>query len=1343
MRIKADLSDPRKIYNEEYFQKHLGIPYDRNSSYWIDFFGKIADWIIKNIKPHTVMDIGCAKGFLVEALRDRGVEAYGVDISNYAISQVREDIQQFCIVGSATEPLDLDYDLIVCIEILEHLAPKSVEAAIRNMAARTECILFSSNPNDFDEPTHINVRPVSDWLDLFSKAGFYPDLVVDTSCVSPQAFLLRKRAPELHKEVLPFFAQSINRKFEVIAQQKSWNEQIKQLQAEIQTHKQALLQKDERISQLKGVEEAQNQELQRIHSSLSWKFINIFWKFKDTVMPKNTRRRRLYDLMIGWLKQEHIFLRFSAIWRGCENLLLKSRITIQREGWKSFVGKVYKKTLGGKSLKAIYLAMRRNIEDIDLYEKWISENEPTESELRQQVLISKDFPYRPLISIITPVFKPPLKVLMEAIDSVLKQTYDHWELCIVDGNSEDKTVRKILEQYARRDLRVRVKFLHDNRGISGNSNEALQLARGEFIALLDQDDLLAPFALFEVVKCLNKNKGLDFIYSDRDHLSEDGKLRCQPLFKPAWSPEIMLSANYLTHLTVMRKKHVDEIGGFLSEMDGAQDWDLFLRMTERTNSIAHIPKILYHWRKSATSAAWSIKAKPYAPAAQLQAVQAHLERRGISGKVEFDPSGPMRVRLHVSGKSRVSIIIPTKDNVPLLKKCIESILTHTQYQNFEIILVDNGSSEPETNQYYQSISSNPRISIIEYKGPFNYSAVNNAGALRASGNIFLFLNNDTEVIQADWLEEMGGWIEQKDIGVVGSKLLRPDGTIQHAGVVIGLQGFAGHVFAGIPDDYVDVGAFGSPAWYRDYIAVTGACLMIRREVFEKIGGFNEEFVLCGSDVELCLRVRDRGYRIMYTPFAQLKHKEAATRGQSIPSGDFKVSYKHYETILSSGDPYFNPNLSHWDTIPRPKIRCEQSPLEYVHKLLREGAKDSPVTLHKNYTPTISNLWQRYSADALSLAEWLDFTHKDLVASQEAMGRYRGFLDIKSITWFIPDFHHPYYGGINTILRFANYFKEYKGVRNRFIVLGDVLPKKISTLIGEAFPSLREEEVFPLLSEKQLHNLKSSDAAISTLWSTAYPLLKFNKVKRKFYFLQDFEPSFYPAGTTNAQAEATYRFNFYGIANTVTIHDIYTRRYGGKAGYFSPCVDIKIFYPTSEQRPPGNPFKIFFYGRPGHPRNGFELGIVSLRKIKNRFGKKVTIVTAGDNWQPEEFGLEGIVDNLGLLDILDTATLYRTCDVGLSMMFTQHPSYIPLELMASGCLVVTNENSASKWLLKHNENSLLSAPSASCLAETIELGLTNIPLRTKIIKNAVNQVRTHYHDWRSEMEKVYRFMCQPE
>ena len=561
------------------------------------------------------------------------------------------------------------------------------------------------------------------------------------------------------------------------------------------------------------------------------------------------------------------------------------------------------------------------------YADWIRDTEPTEEVLTYQREAVMRLAYRPRFSLLTPVYNPPLPVLREMVASVQAQTYPDWELCLVDGASSEPGMAQFLEEAAASDARIRLTRLAENAGIVGNSNEALAMATGDFCVLLDHDDRIAPDALYEVALALNARPDLGFIYSDHDLLSEDGLKRHSPLFKPDFSPEIMLSANYLTHLSVIRRDLIEAVGGFAPGTDGAQDWDLFWRVLERLSppQIGHIPKVLYHWRESASSTATDIYRKPAAPLNGLKAIEGHLHRTGQPSGRAFFQDSLIRVGWPLVSTPLVSIIVPTKDKPELITKCVRTVLERTSYPHFELLVVDTGSTDSAVASFYALLEAQPRVKLLHYSQPFNYSAVNNWASRQAAGEILVFLNNDTEVVASDWLEELVRWAQQPAVGAVGGQLLKPDGTLQHAGVIVGMGGFAGHVLAGHkPQDWT---IFGSAGWYRDYTAVTAACMAMRREVFDELGGFDEAFELNGSDVDLCLKVRANGYRVVYNPFVRLYHLESATvGGRGVPTGDYTRSLARYEPLLRAGDPFFNPNLSYFYTRPTLRRPHEPAPL---------------------------------------------------------------------------------------------------------------------------------------------------------------------------------------------------------------------------------------------------------------------------------------------------------------------------------------------------------------------------------------------------------------------------------
>lgn len=547
------------------------------------------------------------------------------------------------------------------------------------------------------------------------------------------------------------------------------------------------------------------------------------------------------------------------------------------------------------------------------YDQWVRRREPDAHQLELQRGLATDFPRRPLISVVCPVFAPPAAVLQETIGSVRAQTYDNWELVLVRAGPQPSEVAEVLT-FCAQDRQFTVVDLAENRGISGNTNAGLSVARGEFVAFLDHDDLIAPDTLYEVVRLLNQDPAADVVYFDEDKVSADGVTRSDPYFKPGWSPEHLLSINFLMH-SVIRRSTLGAVGEYDSRFDGAQDWDMALRLAEHGVRARHIPRVLYHWRKLPGSAASDAMAKPWALDAQAPCLTAHLERRGFTGVTVDSPAlGVLRPRWTGRG-SRVSIIIPTRDRAELVRKCLASILEITQYPEYEVLLVDTGSTEPATARLYQELAKHPNLRLLRKDGPFNYSGVNNWAAAQATGSILLFLNNDIEVLEAGWLDELARWAEVEEIGCVGAKLLYPDGAIQHAGLVMGLEGHASQLFRFESGEH-HWSCFGSPDFYRNALAVTGACLAVRRKVFDDVGGFDEAYRLCYNDIDLCLRIAAAGFRNLYTPFAKLIHHEGASRGFTVPPDEVLRASIEMFPLVMAGDPSFNPSLSHGSVTPQ-------------------------------------------------------------------------------------------------------------------------------------------------------------------------------------------------------------------------------------------------------------------------------------------------------------------------------------------------------------------------------------------------------------------------------------------
>lgn len=547
------------------------------------------------------------------------------------------------------------------------------------------------------------------------------------------------------------------------------------------------------------------------------------------------------------------------------------------------------------------------------YQEWIAKNRLTKQYIAAAHKQIAQWQIRPKFSVIIPVYNVDAKWLEKAIESVRNQIYPDWELCIADDASTKPHIHSVLTHYSQIDPRIKVVYRQENGNISAASNSALELATGDYIALLDHDDELAIDALFENANLINSHPDADFIYSDEDKIDIKGN-RFEPYFKPDWSPEHFYSCMYTCHLGVYRTSLIREIGGFKSEYDGSQDYDLVLQVVEKTKNIYHIPKILYHWRVIPSSVTSGEQAKPWAYTAGKKALEAMLERSPYSGRVEETSNpGIYRVRRNIVGHPLVSIIIPSAgktidtpaSSLCLLENCLHSIEQLSTYRNYEIVVVD-GYDIPEATLNAIAFA-NPQL--VHCAEPFNFSARINAGVAKAKGQFLLLLNDDTQVITSDWLESMLELAQQTEIGAVGAKLLSPDGKIQHTGVVI-LDGLPCHAFYGFDAEHP--GYHCSNLVNKNYLAVTAACLMIRQEVFQQIGGMDENFPLNYNDVDLCLKAYQAGYRNVVTPFARLSHYESASRQhKGLKPGEWKQyndKWKDYLKTLKT-DPYYNANLS--------------------------------------------------------------------------------------------------------------------------------------------------------------------------------------------------------------------------------------------------------------------------------------------------------------------------------------------------------------------------------------------------------------------------------------------------
>lgn len=581
----------------------------------------------------------------------------------------------------------------------------------------------------------------------------------------------------------------------------------------------------------------------------------------------------------------------------------------KESAWKA---KVYYQQFGWKQ------TMRRVVEkirdkDVRTYEQFRQKYFPDKKELNRQK--KEHFAYEPLFSVVVPLYKTPLLYLEALVRSMQAQTYGKWRMYLSDGSGEDSPLTEALRTYSRKDTRIRIIENNCQLHISENTNRALSEAEGDYIVFLDHDDMLSPDALYECVKAVNNYPEAEVIYTDSDKVSEDGKTYSEPCFKPDFNIDLLRCQNYICHLTVLRKSLIDKVGYLNPEYNGVQDYDYILRCVEQTEKIVHIPKVLYHWRMCPGSVAVDSENKAYTHELFLQVLREHYMRLGIKAQVRRLFPGVARTVYELTSEPLVSVIIANKDHRNDLERCIESLEQDSDYKNLEILIVENNSTSEEIFAYYEQVRKRyNNVKILNYDKEFNYADIQNYAAVRAKGEYLLLLNNDTWMERPDSIREMLGYCMREDVGIVGARLLYPDNTIQHAGVIVGLGGVADHAFTGM--DREEPGYCCRALCAQDYSAVTAACLMVKKSVYDKVGGMDTELKVAFNDVDFCLRVREAGYMIVYQPFAVWYHDESKTRGaEDTPEkmerfrGEIAYFQNKWASFLKKGDPAYNPNLA--------------------------------------------------------------------------------------------------------------------------------------------------------------------------------------------------------------------------------------------------------------------------------------------------------------------------------------------------------------------------------------------------------------------------------------------------
>ena len=915
------------VYNESYYTNYdvgIGKVNYADAEDIKQLMEAVADRIVSDLHPKTVLDAGCAMGYLVAALRDRGVEAYGVDISEYAISKVREDIRPYCAVGSLTEPLPEGlprrYDLVVTIEVLEHLYAEDGRKTISNLCTYADKIIFSSTPDDYAEVTHVNVQQREYWARLFAENSFMDDLLYRPTYLTSYAVLYRRKADWLRQvEDYERFIAYVEQAQQNSIQQ--YNKELEDKERHIQNQTAMLDAAQSRKRQLEAQLAEQAQQLDALGEALETDRQELA-HYKEHYFAAIDQCEELKHCLaqreeqIAVLQWQYDDLTHAFFWKitkparkmvdGLKHLLRNCRSVVLL--WKGL------KCLKQHGVRYTWEKLRRKFAHRQEYAELAKRPLFTEKELNEQR--THTFPQNVKFSIVVPLFNTPENFLHEMLQSVIEQTYGNWELCLADGSDETHgNVKDVCQEYVQKDARIRYRKLEKNLGISGNTNACIDMATGEYIALFDHDDLLHPAALYEVMRAICE-KGADFIYTDENTFHDTPADAFCPHFKPDFSPDTLRSYNYICHFTVFKKSLMDKTGMFRGAFDGSQDYDMVLRLTEQAEQIVHIPKILYYWRAHKDSVAQDLGAKPYTLVAARRTLSEHLARVGLAGTVE-DSSIPStyKMRYEIIDAPLVSIVIPNMDHAETLRTCIDSIFQKTTYPNYELVVVENNSKQEETFAYYAELKKDARVKLVTWADKFNYSAINNYGVREAAGGDYvLLLNNDIEVITPDWIQEMLMFAQRKDVGAVGAMLYYPDNTIQHAGVILGIGGVAGH-----SHKCFQRGTYGYMSRVtiaQNLSAVTAACMMIRRDVWEEVHGLDEQYEVAFNDVDLCMRIRQAGYLIVWTPYAELYHYESKSRGyEDTPEKRkrFEEEAQRFRTRwakeLAAGDPYYNPNFT--------------------------------------------------------------------------------------------------------------------------------------------------------------------------------------------------------------------------------------------------------------------------------------------------------------------------------------------------------------------------------------------------------------------------------------------------
>lgn len=904
------------------------------------------------------------------------------------------------------------------------------------------------------------------------------------------------------------------------------------------------------------------------------------------------------------------------------------------------------------------------------------------------------------------MFNPPVGVLEDLIESVLDQTYSNFELCL--GNFGDsKEVVALLEKYAKLDSRIKHYIFTSNDGIAENSNQILKKVKGEYIALLDHDDSLSPDALYENVKMINQ-QDYDFLYSDKDKVDISGN-RFDPLFKPQLSPEMLLNINYLTHLNVMRTSLVKKIGGWDSQTDGAQDWDLFLRILEVSNKIAHIPKVLYHWRVIESSTAMSIESKPYALAGQRKAIDKHLKVMKIPAKA-FHKKTELFLEWNTQVIDKKPWVYIYFSNISNTLRTIRHIRRSIEKPKFIVLI--NSSLGLDAISRDKLVRAGVDISLYNYSEATFFSTIRETLNTRInSDHTALFIQDVIRLPKKnEWYSNLMGWLTVSGVAAAGGRLVDRDELIVDSGGMISKDRQYLPIFQKYPRYYESY--LGNAEWIRNLSILSSNFFVTRTSTMKEFHfaqtiprnpGF-DDFFLWGS----------QKYRIVMIPHvtASVYEDRNLNIAHRLRAEDKKAPHNFI-------DRFGNSNMSNTDP-------------------LRLSLKDPSI--NRNVMTTHTNL-SDYQHDATILASSFDITGEEIQFNQNLVKNSQLVKRPESVAWFLPSYDSVYAGLMN-IFSFANYLNSKQKLQTTIYILKNT--KSVSDERAQAvkaFPKLKSAK-FVAIRPDQIDAIKPHDIGIATQWATAYPLAKARNIARKWYFIQDNEANFYPKGSISALVELSYQFGFSAVANTAGLLDLYKKKYKGSGVVVKSLVDLNAYFPRSNAHyVPKKPYRVFFYARPNMPRNAFELGIAGLKVLKKQLGDDVEVITAGADWGADLYGVAGLFTNLGKISYEAVPRLYRSVDAGLMFMFSGHPGVTASELMASGCPVVVNEYNDITWheLYKNEVTCLVTKATASEVARNLIRCLEDTQLRKVLISNGLKVATEFYKGYDASCDKAFTYL----